>query len=77
MRPNQPHAPGTRENLIVTSGRLETIAGGERFELGKGDPVVFAADVAHAYVNPGGEPCWMYLVMMSYTRGAPDKRSLN
>ena len=56
------HAPGTRENLIVTSGRLELIVGEERFELAKGDAIVFIADVAHAYVNPARK-CWMYLVM--------------
>jgi len=59
----QPHQPGTRENLIVTSGRLELTAGGERHELGKGDAILFAADVAHSYVNPSGEECVMYLVM--------------
>jgi transcriptional regulator with XRE-family HTH domain len=59
----QPHQPGTRENLIVTSGRLELHVGGDHFQLGKGDAIVFAADVAHSYINPGGEDCWMYLVM--------------
>lgn len=59
----QPHQPGTRENLIVTAGRLELHVGGERFDLGKGDAIVFIADVPHSYVNPGGEDCWMYLVM--------------
>lgn len=64
----EPHAPGTRENLVVSRGRLEVHAGGERFELGQGDAIVFSADVPHAYVNPGSEECWMYLVM---TYGAP------
>jgi rhodanese-related sulfurtransferase/transcriptional regulator with XRE-family HTH domain len=59
----QPHQPGTRENLVVTSGRLDLEVGGERFELAKGDAIVFRADVAHSYVNPGGEDCVMYLVM--------------
>ncbi len=65
----QPHAPGTRENLIITSGRLELHVGGAVHELVKGDAIVFMADVPHAYVNPGKEDCWMYLVM-TYAAGA-------
>jgi rhodanese-related sulfurtransferase/transcriptional regulator with XRE-family HTH domain len=57
------HAPGTRENLVVTAGRLVVELGAERFELAKGDALVFVADAPHAYVNPGGEECWMNLVM--------------
>jgi len=52
------------ENLIVSRGRLEVHAGGERFELAQGDAIVFSADVPHAYVNAGSEECWMYLVML-------------
>ena len=57
------HTPGTRENIVVTSGRLVMEVGKERFELGKGDAIVFAADVSHAYVNPASEECFMNLVM--------------
>ncbi|MGO8999792.1 MAG: rhodanese-like domain-containing protein [Polyangiaceae bacterium] len=57
------HAPGTRENLVVNSGRLVLEIGKERSELGKGDAIAFAADVPHAYVNPASEECWMNLVM--------------
>jgi rhodanese-related sulfurtransferase/transcriptional regulator with XRE-family HTH domain len=59
----QAHAPGTRENLIVTAGRLELKVGAQEFALGKGDAVVFTADVPHSYVNPSSQECWMYLVM--------------
>jgi transcriptional regulator with XRE-family HTH domain len=65
----QPHQTGTRENLIVTAGRLELHVGSERFELGTGDAIVFTADVPHSYVNPGGQECRMYLVM-TYAGGA-------
>jgi rhodanese-related sulfurtransferase/transcriptional regulator with XRE-family HTH domain len=58
-----PHRQGTRENLIVTAGRLELEVDGVRHELGKGDAIAFTADVPHAYVNPGAEDCSMYLVM--------------
>ena len=63
-----PHQSGTRENLIVTAGRLELEVAGERFELGKGDAIIFTADVPHSYVNPGHEECWMYLVMTYASR---------
>jgi rhodanese-related sulfurtransferase/transcriptional regulator with XRE-family HTH domain len=57
------HAPGTRENLVVTAGRLQLDVGAETFELAKGDAIAFTADVPHAYINPGSEECWMNLVM--------------
>jgi transcriptional regulator with XRE-family HTH domain len=57
------HAPGTRENLVVTSGRLVLEVGKERYELGKGDAIAFTADVPHAYINPASDECWMNLVM--------------
>ena len=57
------HAPGTRENLVVTAGRLRLEVGAESFELVKGDAIAFTADLPHAYVNPGSEECWMNLVM--------------
>ncbi|MBL8721524.1 MAG: helix-turn-helix domain-containing protein [Myxococcales bacterium] len=57
------HAAGTRENLVVTSGRLVLEIGKERHELGKGDAVEFTADVAHSYVNPASEECFMVLAM--------------
>ena len=65
----EPHKPGTRENLIVTSGRLDLTINGTRHELTKGDAIVFTADVPHSYVNPGNEDCWIYLVM-TYAAGS-------
>ncbi|MBK9072352.1 MAG: helix-turn-helix domain-containing protein [Myxococcales bacterium] len=59
----QAHQPGTRENLVVAAGRLELTVGAQRFELAKGDAIEFAADVVHAYENPGKDDCWLYLVM--------------
>lgn len=59
----EPHAPGTRENLLVTSGRLIIEVDKQRHELGKGDAIAFTADVRHAYINPSDEDCTMSLVM--------------
>jgi rhodanese-related sulfurtransferase/transcriptional regulator with XRE-family HTH domain len=59
------HASGTRESLVVTSGRLviELASTRERHELAKGDAIVFVADTPHSYINPASEECWMNLVM--------------
>jgi rhodanese-related sulfurtransferase/transcriptional regulator with XRE-family HTH domain len=62
------HQAGTRENLIVTAGRLELTVAGQRFDLDEGDAIVFGADVPHVYNNPGAEECCMCLVMI-YARG--------
>lgn len=61
------HRAGTSENLVITSGRLELHIGRDVRHLEPGDGVIFAADVPHSYVNPGNDPCWMYLVM-NYAR---------
>jgi rhodanese-related sulfurtransferase/transcriptional regulator with XRE-family HTH domain len=70
----EPHARGTRENLVVTAGRLVLEIGKERFELAKGDAIAFTADVPHSYVNPGSEECWMNLVM-TYAGARPASRA--
>jgi rhodanese-related sulfurtransferase/transcriptional regulator with XRE-family HTH domain len=62
------HRPGTRENLVVASGRLELKIGAETLTLGPGDAVNFAADQPHGYTNPGSDECWLYLVMNYATR---------
>lgn len=64
------HAPGTRENLVVVSGRVEIELSGLRYELGKGDAIVFGADVPHNYINPGSEETWLHLVMTYADRSA-------
>jgi transcriptional regulator with XRE-family HTH domain len=58
-----PHPPGTMENLVVTAGQMEIERGDERHVLGAGDAILFEADVAHVYRNPGNVEAVMYLVM--------------
>lgn len=58
-----PHPPGTVENLVVTQGALDLVVGAERHALSTGDAILFEADVAHEYRNPGDTECVMYLVM--------------
>ena len=62
------HPPGTTENLVVTAGTVEMTVGGEARMLATGDAILFEADVAHAYRNPGTTEAVMYLVM-TYARG--------
>jgi transcriptional regulator with XRE-family HTH domain len=59
----EPHAPGTRENLVVVQGALDLSVRGERHKLTHGDVVIFEADAPHVYANPGPTPTLMYLVM--------------
>jgi transcriptional regulator with XRE-family HTH domain len=57
------HPPGTRENLVVTSGVLALSVGNEEHRLEAGDAIYFGADVPHVYRNPTDLPVAMYLVM--------------
>jgi transcriptional regulator with XRE-family HTH domain len=61
--PADPHPPGTRENLVVSHGTVEIALGPQRHLLATGDAIVFEADVAHVYRNPGSVEAVMYLVM--------------
>jgi transcriptional regulator with XRE-family HTH domain len=49
---SEPHAPGTREIVVVLTGSLRLRVGDEVFELGPGDSIAFAADRTHSYENP-------------------------
>ncbi|BCJ89666.1 transcriptional regulator [Terrihabitans soli] len=58
------HAPGTRENLIVSQGAVEiSVQGSRPVALAQGDAIVFDADVPHAYRNLGPTEAVLYLVM--------------
>lgn len=50
---SEPHAPGTRELVVVLTGALRLHLGAEVHELAVGDSVSFAADAPHRYENPG------------------------
>jgi len=50
---SEPHAPGTREIVVVLSGQLRMRVGDASHELAAGDSVSFAADKPHVYENPG------------------------
>jgi len=48
------HGQGAREVVIVLSGVLRMVVGTQSEELMAGDSMLFSANVAHAYENPGG-----------------------
>lgn len=58
-----PHAAGTRENLVVTRGDVDIVVDGTTHRLGTGDALVFDAGVPHSYINTGTVDAMMYLVM--------------
>lgn len=49
---SEAHAPGTHELVIVLTGQLRLSVDDERFDLGTGDSISFAADRTHSYENP-------------------------
>lgn len=58
------HAPGTRENLVVSRGTVEITPGsGRPVTLSEGDAILFEADVPHSYRNLGTEEAILFLVM--------------
>ena len=58
-----PHPPGTAENIVVNAGSVTITVGSSAHDLGQGDALLFAADVAHVYRNTGASDALMYLVM--------------
>jgi transcriptional regulator with XRE-family HTH domain len=50
---SEPHAPGTREILVVLSGALRIEISGTTYDLESGDSVSFRSDQPHAYINAG------------------------
>ncbi len=60
----EPHARGTREQLVVVKGRVVVEIAGQRHELAERDAIGFDADVPHAYINPDQRrEALLYLVM--------------
>lgn len=58
------HAPGTKENIVVSKGSVEIAVGREAPQiLTEGDAIDFLADVPHSYRNLGAEKAILYLVM--------------
>lgn len=67
------HPPGTTENLVVASGKLQIELGKTKHELERGDAMRFAADVPHTYRCLGTDPTVLYLVMTYPTEVTADE----
>ncbi len=61
---SEPHAPGTREIVVVLTGILRLRVAGEVYDLGAGDSIGFQADGAHSYENPGASEARYHNVIM-------------
>ena len=60
-----PHRRGVEEYIVVETGRLRAVLGGEDYLLGEGDALYFDADIAHRFDNVGEGECSYYLVIDS------------
>jgi transcriptional regulator with XRE-family HTH domain len=49
LHESEPHAAGTREQLVVISGEMDVRVGDDTTQLGPGDAISFRGDVAHSY----------------------------
>jgi transcriptional regulator with XRE-family HTH domain len=57
------HAPGTMENIVVSTGTVEIEVSGRKEVLAPGDAMMFEADVPHVYRSRSDRESVMYLVM--------------
>jgi transcriptional regulator with XRE-family HTH domain len=60
----EPHAPGTRERIVVTAGNVRFVVDGVVHDLSTGDGIAFVADVAHSYENHTTKDARMTLLML-------------
>jgi transcriptional regulator with XRE-family HTH domain len=61
----EPQAAGTRESVVVVSGRLELSVGNEQpLVLQPGDAALFHADVPHSYRNLDGSEAVVHVVFV-------------
>lgn len=63
------HAPGVREELLVTGGQFRVGPEGDLVELAPGDYASYAADVPHCYEAVGSQPAVGVLLMRFPTPG--------
>jgi mannose-6-phosphate isomerase-like protein (cupin superfamily) len=62
------HEPGSRETVVVESGRLRLVCHGSGYVLGEGDAVTFDADLPHHFENPGRRDARFYAVVSAGLR---------
>ncbi|HEY7515406.1 MAG TPA: helix-turn-helix domain-containing protein [Vicinamibacteria bacterium] len=62
--PGVPHMPGTREYFTCEDGEVVLAVGGEQWNVGPGDVLVFRGDQRHSYRNPGRKTAVGYSVVL-------------
>ena len=63
------HEAGSRETVVVLSGRLSLVCDGVAHDLSDGDAVTFDADLLHHLENPGrGEARFMSVIAAGLRR---------
>ncbi|WP_275004971.1 helix-turn-helix domain-containing protein [Promicromonospora iranensis] len=67
------YAPGSHEFVLVEKGALRLSLDGQVTDLLAGDSVYFAADMTHAYANPGSEPCVYSVVALIMRPRGPQR----
>jgi transcriptional regulator with XRE-family HTH domain len=58
------YAPGSHEFVVVGAGVLRLRLDNRQIDLNAGDSAYFAADVTHAYANPGTVPCTYHIAAL-------------
>ena len=62
------HEAGSRETVLVLTGRLRLVCGGVRHDLDEGDAVTFDSDLPHHLENPTGDETRFIAVMAAGLR---------
>lgn len=62
---SEPHLKGTAEFITIFSGKIEIVADGRRFEIGRGESIRFKADTAHSYKNIGDEMSILHMILFN------------
>jgi transcriptional regulator with XRE-family HTH domain len=69
-----PYARGTRVSLVVTRGVIELcLCDGDAFTIGEGDAILFDADAAQIYSNPGLAEAVAFLVIAPGQNSGPGR----
>jgi transcriptional regulator with XRE-family HTH domain len=61
--PSTSHEKGVMEYIMTYQGKLRILLGGQGFELGQGDSLLFEADSPHSYLNDGDAPARAYSII--------------
>lgn len=58
---SDPHASGSRECVMLTSGKIRIVSGSHSAELSAGDFLAYQSDLVHSIENIGSEPAELHM----------------